>query len=76
MDVSLTVDNQVLYYSPDNPESAIAYMEIRQEAKVSFGYDVTGNGNIEWFSETISYLNTWSSDHVQAKLQEQTDFIS
>lgn len=67
MDVSLTVDNQDLYYSPDNPESAIAYMEIGQEVKVAFGYDVTGNGDIEWLPETTSYLNTWSADDVQAK---------
>lgn len=30
MDVSIKVDNQDLYYSVDNPESAIAYMEIGQ----------------------------------------------
>ena len=67
MDVSLTVDNQDLYYSPDNPESAIAYMEIGQEVKVSFGYDVTGNRDIEWLPETTTFLNTWSADDVQAK---------
>lgn len=67
MDVSLTVDNQDLYYSPDNPESAIAYMEIGQEVKVSFGYDVTRNGDIEWLPETTTFLNTWSADDVQAK---------
>ena len=67
MDVSLTIDNQDLYYSPDNPERTIAYMEIGQEVKVSFGYDVTGNGDVEWLPETTSYLNTWSSDDVQAK---------
>lgn len=67
MDVSLTIDNQDLYYSPDNPESAIAYMEIGQEAKVAFGYDVTGNGDIEWLPETTTFLNTWSADDVQAK---------
>ena len=67
MDVSLTIDNQDLYYSPDNPESAIAYMEIGQEVKVAFGYDVTGNGDVEWLPETTSYLNMWSSDDVQAK---------
>lgn len=67
MDVSLTIDNQDLYYSPDNPESAIAYMEIGQEVKVSFGYDVTGNGDIEWLPETTTFLNTWSADDVQAK---------
>lgn len=67
MDVSLTIDNQDLYYSPDNPESAIAYMEIGQEVKVSFGYDVSGNGDIEWLPETTTFLNTWSADDVQAK---------
>lgn len=67
MDASLTVDNQDLYYSPDNPESAIAYMEIGQEVKVAFGYDVTGNGDIEWLPETTTFLNTWSADDVQAK---------
>lgn len=67
MDASLTIDNQDLYYSPDNPESAIAYMEIGQEVKVSFGYDVTGNGDIEWLPETTTFLNTWSADDVQAK---------
>lgn len=67
MDASLTIDNQDLYYSPDNPESAIAYMEIGQEVKVAFGYDVTGNGDIEWLPETTTFLNTWSADDVQAK---------
>lgn len=74
MDVSLTVDNQDLYYSPDNPESAIAYMEIGQEVKVAFGYDVTGNGDIEWLPETTSYLNTWSADDVQAKFTSTDRF--
>lgn len=67
MDVSLTIDNQDLYYSPDNPESAIAYMEIGQEVKVAFGYDVTGNRDIEWLPETTTFLNAWSADDVQAK---------
>ena len=74
MDVSLTIDNQDLYYSPDNPESAIAYMEIGQEVKVAFGYDVTGNGDIEWLPETTTFLNTWSADDVQAKFTSTDRF--
>ena len=42
-------------------------MESGQEVNVSFGYDVTGTGDIEWLPETTSYRNTWSSDDVQAK---------
>ena len=66
-DVSLTVDNQNLYYSPDNPDSALAYMEVGQEVKTAFGYDLTGNGDIEWLPETTAYLKTWTADDVQAK---------
>lgn len=67
MDMSLTVDNQDLYYSPDNPESTLAYFEIGQEMKVAFGYDLTGEGNIEWLPEQTAYLKTWSASDTEAK---------
>lgn len=67
VDMSLTVDNQSLYYSPDNPESTLAYFEIGQEMKVAFGYDVTGNGDIEWLPEQTAYLKTWSASDTEAK---------
>lgn len=66
-DVSITVDNQDLYYSVDNPESTLAYFEVGQEVKMSFGYDVHGDGNIEWMPPTTTYLKTWSANDVQAK---------
>lgn len=67
MDMSLTVDNQNLYYSPDNPESTLAFFEKGQEMQVSFGYDITGNGDIEWIEPKIAYLKNWSANDVQAK---------
>ena len=66
-DMSLEVDNQDLYYSVDNPESAFAFFEIGQEIKTSFGYDVTGNGDIEWLPPNTCYLKTWKADDVKAK---------
>lgn len=66
-DTTVIVDNQNLYYSPDNAESALAYMEIGQEIKVAFGYDVDRKGKIEWLPETTTYLKTWSATDVQAK---------
>ena len=69
-DTTVIVDNQNLYYSPDNAESALAYMEVGQEIKVSFGYDVVGNGkasDIEWLPEVTTYLKQWSATDVQAK---------
>lgn len=67
MNMSLTVDNQNLYYSPDNPDSALAFMETGQPVEVSFGYDVTGNGDIEWIEPNIAYLKTWSANDKEAK---------
>lgn len=66
-DMTLTVDNQNLYYSVDNPDSALAYMEVGQEVKTAFGYDLTGNGDIEWVKETTTYLKKWSANDTQAK---------
>lgn len=66
-DMTLTVTNYNQYYSADNPESAIAYMEQGQEIEVSFGYDVTGNGDIEWIEPNTSYLKSWSANDREAK---------
>lgn len=66
-DMTLTVDNYNQYYSADNPDSAIAYMEQGQEIEVSFGYDVDGKGNIEWMPPNISYLKSWSANDREAK---------
>lgn len=66
-DMTLTIENYNLYYSADNPESAIAYMEQGQEIEVSFGYDLTGNGDIEWIPPNTSYLKSWSANDREAK---------
>ena len=64
-DMSIEMDNQDLYYSVDNPDSAFAFFEVGQEIKVSFGYDVDGNENIEWPPENTCYLKTWKADDVK-----------
>lgn len=74
MDVSLKVDNQSGYYDPDNPDSAIQYMEIGQELKVQFGYDV-GQGNIEWLPEQTTYLSKWSADSREATFNATDRFV-
>lgn len=66
-DMTLTIANYDLYYSADNPESTIAYMEQGQEIEVSFGYDLTGNGDIEWIAPNTSYLKSWSANDREAK---------
>lgn len=66
-DVTLEVDNQNLYYSVDNPNSAFQFMETGQEVKTSFGYDINGDGNITWLPETTTYLKSWSANDIKAK---------
>ncbi len=65
-DVSLTVANYDQYYNPDNPNSALAFMELGQEVKIQFGYDISGNGDIEWLPEKTSYLQSWSANDAEA----------
>lgn len=65
-DMTLTVFNYDMYYSPDNPESALAFMEIGQEVRVAFGYDVNNQGKIEWLPEKKSYLKTWKANESTA----------
>lgn len=67
MDVNLTVDNQDQYYSPDNPDSTLAYLEVGQEVRIQFGYDVDGLGNIEWMPERLTHLKSWTASDTEAK---------
>lgn len=77
-DMSLEVDNQNLYYSVDNPESAFSFFEVGQEIRVAFGYDVTGNGDIEWLPPNTCYLKTWKADDVKAQFTatDQFDYLT
>lgn len=65
-DVSLTVNNYDGYYNPDNPDSALAFMEIGQEVSVKFGYELD-DGSVEWLPPQNSYLKSWSADEQKAK---------
>lgn len=73
-DMSITVDNQNLYYSPDNPESTLAYFEQGQEMRVAFGYDVMGIGVIEWLPEQVAYIKSWSATDTEAKFNATDRF--
>lgn len=66
IDASVVIDNQDLRYSVDNPDSALAYMEAGQELKIQYGYDVTGNGDIEWLKPRVLYLSEWSANDKEA----------
>ncbi len=73
-DMSLTVYNYSFRYNIDNPGSAIHFMELGQEIRVSFGYDVTGKGDIEWLGSNEVYLKTWDADDKEAKFTATDPF--
>lgn len=77
-DMSLEVDNQNLYYSVDNPESAFSFFEVGQEMRVAFGYDVTGRGDVEWLPPNTCYLKNWTADDVKAKFTatDRLDYLT
>lgn len=77
-DMSITVDNHKLYYSADNPDSTLAFLEPGQEVKAAFGYDVDGMGKIEWIAENTVYLKSWTADDKQAKFTatDRFDYLS
>lgn len=73
-DISVTVYNFSQKYNADNPDSALNFMELGQEISVSFGYDVTGNGDIEWIASNEAYLKSWDADDSQAKFTATDQF--
>lgn len=73
-DMSVTVYNFSQKYNADNPDSALNFMELGQEISVSFGYDVTGNGDIEWIASNEAYLKSWDADDSQAKFTATDQF--
>ena len=66
-DVEIILDNQDSYYDVDNEKSAIGYLELGQEVKIAFGYDVTGNGDIEWLPDILTYLKSWNANDTQVQ---------
>ena len=76
-DITTTIDNRNQYYSPDNPESAIAYMEVGQRVTTQFGYDLNESGtSVEWVAETITYLSEWKATDSDATFVSTDKFYS
>lgn len=62
MDFSLEIENYNRLFDVENKTSAIHYLEIGQEVKARYGYDVTGNGDITWIDGCTCLLADWEAD--------------
>ena len=76
-DMNVTINNRNQYFSPDNPDSTIAYMEVGQKMTVQFGYDLDREGSaIEWLPEITAYLTEWGATDSTATFTATDKFYS
>ena len=74
-DMTIKVDNIGQRYSPDNPDSLMAFMEHGQEISVEYGYDLDEEGtDVEWLDPIGGFLSDWSADNVSATLTAKDVF--
>lgn len=60
-ELDFSIDNYSGYYNPDNPVGVYACLQEEQPVSLSYGYDVDGNGIIEWIPGGRYYLIDWSA---------------
>lgn len=65
IDFNVTIENLDKYYSVDNDDSAINFMETGQEIEVHCGYTLN-DGTVEWFKEATLNMKSWSADDKKA----------
>lgn len=72
IDFSVTLNNRDGYFDVDNPNSAINFLEIGQELKVMYGYQV--GDDIEWINGATLACSGWESDEHIARLKATDKF--
>ena len=72
IDFSVTLTNRDRYFDVDNPNSAINFLEIGQELKVMYGYQV--GDDIEWINGATLACSGWESDEHIARLKATDKF--
>ena len=72
IDFSVTLNNRDRYFDVDNPNSAINFLEIGQELKVMYGYQV--GDDIEWINGATLACSGWESDEHITRLKATDKF--
>lgn len=73
-DMTLTVSNVDNKFDVDDDYNVMSFMNIGQEVTVQHGYDVSGNGTIEWLDPYVSYLATWDANNKEATFTSHDKF--
>lgn len=64
--LNFTLFNEDGRYNIDSSFSVISFLQKEQQVTVQYGYDVDGQGNIEWLSPSTYWLQSWETDGINA----------
>lgn len=64
--LSFTLFNEDGRYNIDSQFSLLAFLQKEQVVTIQYGYDVDGQGNIEWLSQSTYWLQSWDTDGINA----------
>lgn len=67
VDVSVTLKNYDMYFDPDNPASAINYLDSNMPMQVYYGMTLP-NGEVEWLQAANCYISEWRANNKQATI--------
>ena len=64
--LNFTLFNENGRYDIDSSFSVITFLQKEQKVTVQYGYDVDGQGNIEWLLPSTYWLQSWKTDGINA----------
>lgn len=74
IDFAVQLKNYDHYFNVDNPKSAINFLETGQEMEIHYGYQLPGEGGVEWIQGNRLLCSEWESDDYTATIRCQDIF--
>lgn len=65
-EIQFTLRNDAGRFTADSGSSVVQFLMIGQKAVLTYGYDLDGTGNFEYFQGGIFYLKSWSASGFNA----------
>lgn len=70
--MSFTLYNEDGIFDPDGSNSVLSFFSEDQKCALTFGYDVSGTGDVEWIPHSTRYMAAWSAQGIEAKFQTES----
>lgn len=70
MDFTLYNENGI--FDPDSDNSVLSFFSEEQKCALTFGYDVSGTGDIEWIPHSTRYMAAWSAQGIEAQFKTES----